>query len=50
MFPATHLGALTRHALSGTEVALSDVAVLGAWALSAGLIALALRRRDGAAG
>lgn len=49
-FPSTHLGALARHALAGTAVPLSDIAVLATWALGAALIALALRRRDDAAG
>lgn len=50
VFPSTHLGALARHALAGTAVPLSDIAVLAAWALGAAVVALVLRRRDGAAG
>lgn len=49
-FPTSHLDGLARHALAGTHVPITDIAVLVAWAIGAALIALALRRREAAIG
>jgi ABC-2 type transport system permease protein len=46
LFPSAHLGALARDALAGAGLPVTDIAVLGAWAVGAAVAAVALSRRD----
>jgi ABC-2 type transport system permease protein len=46
LFPSAHLVALARDALAGAGLPVTDIAVLGAWAVGAAAAALALGRRD----
>ena len=47
--PSRQLADLARAVAAGHEPSILGVAILGAWALAAGAVALVLRRRDGAA-